>query len=169
MRLRALEPEDLELLYAIENDARLWDTSCADGPVSRYALKQYIASAATIHECGELRLAIEPAGGEDGGQTPIGFVDLTGYNPQAARAEIGITLLKRYRGQGHGKQALLLLEDYAVERLRIHSLHAFVDEDNLPSRALFQAAGYEEVATLPHWLYSYGCYRSACLFRKVFK
>ena len=55
MLLRPLEPEDLELLYSIENNEDLWNCSNADGPFSHYVLKKYIAEAATIHECGELR------------------------------------------------------------------------------------------------------------------
>lgn len=39
MYLRPLEPEDLELLYTIENDPSLWDTSNTDAPYSRFALK----------------------------------------------------------------------------------------------------------------------------------
>ena len=29
IRLRALEPEDLDFLYQIENDDQLWETGCA--------------------------------------------------------------------------------------------------------------------------------------------
>lgn len=61
MLLRPLEPEDLELLYSIENNEDLWNCSNADGPFSHYVLKKYIAEAATIHECGQLRLAIDIA------------------------------------------------------------------------------------------------------------
>ena len=43
LRLRPLEPEDLDWLYSIENDTALWDTSNTDIPYSRYALRQYIA------------------------------------------------------------------------------------------------------------------------------
>ena len=42
--LRDLEPEDLELLYTIENAPELWNITNNDGPYSRFALKQYIAS-----------------------------------------------------------------------------------------------------------------------------
>lgn len=169
MRLRPLEPEDLELLYTIENDAELWDTSCADGPYSRYALKQYIASAASIHECGELRLTVELTDEDDGEQTPIGFVDLTHYTPQSARAEVGIALQRQYRGHGYGKQTLRLIEDYAVTYLRIHSLYALVAENNAPSCAMFKSAGYEAVASLSDWQYSHGDYQPVCLFQKVFR
>ena len=38
IRLRALEPEDLDELYQIENDRRLWDVGLTNVPYSRFAL-----------------------------------------------------------------------------------------------------------------------------------
>lgn len=43
VRLRALEPEDLELLYRWENDPELWEVGNTLAPYSRYILKEYIA------------------------------------------------------------------------------------------------------------------------------
>ena len=38
IRLRAIEPEDLDLLYQIENDSSLWDVGTTNVPYSRYTL-----------------------------------------------------------------------------------------------------------------------------------
>ena len=43
IRLRALEPEDLDWLYRIENDEHVWKWGNSNVPYSRYALKKYIA------------------------------------------------------------------------------------------------------------------------------
>ena len=60
VRLRALEPEDLELLYHIENDRQLWDVGTTNVPYSRYVLHDYIANASgNIYNDGEVRLIIE--------------------------------------------------------------------------------------------------------------
>ena len=45
IRLRALEPEDLDFLYTIENDVSLWNVGNANVPYSRYVLHDYIAHA----------------------------------------------------------------------------------------------------------------------------
>ena len=45
VRLRAMEPEDLDILYRIENDMSLWDVGNTNVPYSRYALHDYIAHA----------------------------------------------------------------------------------------------------------------------------
>ena len=42
IRLRAPEPEDLELLYKMENDTTLWSVGNATLPYSRYTLRNYI-------------------------------------------------------------------------------------------------------------------------------
>ena len=38
VRLRAMEPEDLDFLYAMENDKEVWDVGCTNVPYSRYVL-----------------------------------------------------------------------------------------------------------------------------------
>lgn len=101
--LRPLEPEDLELLYTIENDATLWDVCDDTTPYSRYALRQYIANQPQdLHQCRELRLIIV----ERQTVAPIGIVDLVNYSPKNQRAEISIALLRHKRGKGYGEKAI---------------------------------------------------------------
>ena len=38
VRLRAMEPEDLDLLYEIENDIETWHVGAGNVPYSRYLL-----------------------------------------------------------------------------------------------------------------------------------
>ena len=42
VNLRAIEPEDLDLLYRIENDVRLWNVGTSNVPYSRYVLHDYV-------------------------------------------------------------------------------------------------------------------------------
>lgn len=57
--LRALEPEDLEFVYAIENDESIWEISNTQTPYSRYLIKQYLEhSQKDIFEVKQLRLVI---------------------------------------------------------------------------------------------------------------
>ncbi len=58
--LRALEPEDLEFLYNIENNDFFWEISHTLTPFSNYILKQYLENAhLDIFEAKQLRLIIE--------------------------------------------------------------------------------------------------------------
>ena len=45
VRLRAPEPEDLELLYSWENNPEWWELGNTLAPYSRYLLKEYIAES----------------------------------------------------------------------------------------------------------------------------
>ena len=57
--LRALEPEDLDFVYEIENDMSLWQLSDTQTPYSRFLIKQYLENAQQdIFEAKQLRLAI---------------------------------------------------------------------------------------------------------------
>jgi diamine N-acetyltransferase len=44
--LRAIEPEDLDLMYIVENDLSVCQYSATTVPLSRYALKCYIEESA---------------------------------------------------------------------------------------------------------------------------
>ena len=75
--LRALEPEDLDLLYQVENDVSLWSVGVTNKPYSRYALHEYIASASgDIYVDHQVRLMICNRDGDT-----VGMVDLMNFNP----------------------------------------------------------------------------------------
>ena len=107
--LRAMEPEDLEILYTLENNTDIWNVSSINAPYSRYTLKQFIAKGThDVYTDGQLRLMIESI--EDG--TVIGMVDLVDFNPRHLRAEIGIILAHDYQNKGFGTEVLFLMERY---------------------------------------------------------
>ncbi|HQB37303.1 MAG TPA: N-acetyltransferase, partial [Bacteroidales bacterium] len=59
IRLRALEPEDLEILYEWENNGSFWLISNTMTPFSKYTLKRYLENShKNIYETGQLRLMI---------------------------------------------------------------------------------------------------------------
>ena len=116
VRLRALEPEDLELLYRWENDPELWEVGNTLAPYSRYILKEYIAgSDRSIYESRQLRFMIEEC---DTG-TSVGIVDLFDFEPHPNRAACGIMLDRRYQGRGFATEALRLLMEYAYTFLKL--------------------------------------------------
>ena len=59
IHLRALEPEDLDFLYEIENNESIWEVSNTQTPYSKWVLKQYLENAhQDIFEAKQLRLVI---------------------------------------------------------------------------------------------------------------
>lgn len=149
VRLRCLEPEDLELLYTIENDPRMWEVGLNRRPYSYYALRQYIAQQPhDFFQDGELRLVVE----ERASGQAVGLIDLANYSPVDRRAEVGIALLAERRGEGLGGSALDVLERYAARVLHVRLLYALVMPEGSPaSRNLFQRAGYALCGHLPGW------------------
>lgn len=90
--LRAVEPEDLELLCRWENDPSLWTVSGTIEPFSHYSIEQFIQEQqAGIYRCGQLRLMIDDTAGET-----IGAIDLFDFEPQHERAGVGILVYDRH-------------------------------------------------------------------------
>ena len=60
VKLRALEPEDLDFLFEVENDVKNWEVSTTQKPFSRNDLKDYLLNSnKDIYEVKQLRLVIE--------------------------------------------------------------------------------------------------------------
>ena len=149
MHLRALEPDDLDFLYELENDPGIWGVSDTMGPVSRHALREYLEHAlADFYVVRQQRLVLAAAVGSPA----LGVVDLFDYDPLHQRAGVGITILGTARRRGYARQALELLKTHARQVLRLHQLYATVGADNAASLKLFRAAGFRRVGTRRAWL-----------------
>ena len=147
VRLRAPEPEDLDLMYQMENDTTLWSISNTVQPYSRYTLREYISSSThDIYSDKQVRFIIELTGGER-----VGAVDLADFNPHDSRAEVCIGILGKYCGQGIAYEALKLICDYAIRFLGLHQLYAYIPADHEISKKLFFKAEFTEIATLKEW------------------
>lgn len=161
--LRALEPEDLDILYRIENNHELWNVGVSNVPYSRFVLRQYLANnSGDIYTDGQVRLMIEDAEGH-----VVGIADLVNFDPRHQRAEVGIVIAAPYRRQGFAFEALRQLAEYARRVVHLHQLYAIVDSSNSPSMALFTKAGYEKTAEMSDWLFDGHSYRSASLLQKL--
>ena len=147
-KLRALEPEDLELLYIWENQPELWTNGNTLQPYSRYILKEYIAySDKTIYEKQQLRLMIE----RTTDATIIGTIDLFDFDAHHSRAGVGILIDKPFQKQGFGQQTLNLLIEYAFGFLHLNQLYAHISTANQESISLFQNCGFTLSGTLKQW------------------
>lgn len=106
IRLRALEPEDVNILYKWENDTEIWKVSNTVAPFSKHMLRQFIENQQRdIYETRQLRLIIESKA--DG--KPVGAIDPVRPRPvqlpgggrhsdlRPARPEAGLQPLMRCR------------------------------------------------------------------------
>ena len=84
-RLRAPEPEDLDVLFNMENDSAIWKVSGNVVPYSRYQIKKYIQqSQHDFYTDRQIRFMIVRI--ED--SVVMGSVDLTDIDPYNGRAEV---------------------------------------------------------------------------------
>lgn len=146
--LRALEPEDLELLYRWENDASLWTLGSTVSPYSYYVLREYIAeSHRDIYEQKQQRFMISlRASGET-----IGTIDLFDFDPHHSRAGVGILIDSAYQRKGYASLAIRLVIDYAFSFLKLNQLYAHIPQENQPSIRLFTACGFTKSGVLREW------------------
>ncbi len=151
--LRAVEPEDLALLYLWENDRTVWHVSNTLVPFSRYQLKQYIESnPSDIHAHQQLRLMIDCR--ETGKPVrTVGSIDLFDFDPIHQRAGLGILIASADdRRQGYAYEAILQMIDYSRKVLFLHQLYCNILESNTASVQLFGKAGFEITGTKKDWL-----------------
>lgn len=161
VKLRAMEPEDLDLLYKIENDTGLWNVGATNVPYSRYTLHDYIAnSTGDIYNDRQVRLMAENSDGE-----VVGIVDVVNFDPRHLRAEVGIVIENGYRQKGYATAALNAIADYSLRVLHLHQLYVFADASNTASVNLFRKMGYQETAELNDWLYDGKTYHAALLMQ----
>ena len=162
--LRALEPEDLEFLYAIENDEAIWEVSNTQTPYSRHILRQYLQNAhQDIFEAKQLRLVIS-----NFEEKTLGLIDVFDFDFKHKRAGVGILIKEQEnRGKGYGKEALTLLMDYAFSHLGLHQLYCNVSEDNEASIKLFSGLGYKKIGLKKDWNLINSSYKSEYLFQYI--
>jgi diamine N-acetyltransferase len=151
VRLRALEPEDADILYKWENDRSIWHLSNTLTPMSRFSLEQYVLSAGQdIYSTRQVRFMIDLEEPADGLIT-IGSVDLFDFEPAHMRAGIGILLLANFRGKGFASEAMDILLDYARQTLHLHQVYANISPDNSNSIKLFEKKGFSYTGTKKDW------------------
>jgi Acetyltransferases, including N-acetylases of ribosomal proteins len=162
--LRALEPEDLEVLYKWENDSRLWQNGSTIAPYSKFVLHDYLKNSLhDIFQSRQLRLIVE----EKKSGKPIGTIDLFDYDPINQRAGIGILLDEDFRNRGYGAETLHLIEDYAFRFLQLNQLYAHIPASNIPSMKLFEKCGYIHSGNLTSWIKTSGGFEDVHLMQLI--
>ena len=162
LKLRALEPSDLDLIYDVENDKSLWKYSNISSPFSRHTLKKFIESShLDIIEHKQLRLVICE------NETLYGFIDLFDYDYINRRACVGIIILKEHRNKGIGSKSLQMIEKHVIDHIPIHQLYANISSKNSVSIWLFKKNGYIEVGNKKDWVYYNNEFNDELMFQKI--
>ena len=163
--LRALEPDDLDFIYQLENDETLWHVSNTNTPYSKFLIKQYLENAhQDLFEAKQLRLAVC----KNNSFEAIGLIDLFDFEPNHHRAGIGIVIAdKTNRNSGLGNEALQLLIDYAFNQLQLHQVYANIGTSNTQSLHLFATFGFETVGVKKDWIFAFNSYQDEAIVQLI--
>lgn len=147
VRLRPLEPWDVDKLLAWENDHKNWRVSNTLVPFSKDVIMRYIENAQDIFSVKQVRFIIS----EQDSLNAIGSLDLFDFEPLHQRAGLGILVEEPHRGKGYALEALQLIEAYALNVVGIRNLYCNILEDNVESQNLFEKAGYVQIGRKIKW------------------
>ena len=151
LELRALELEDVDLLYEWENDHSTWHLSNTVAPFSRFLLEQYVLnSEQDVYTTKQLRLMIDKLDGQN--KKTIGSIDIFDFDPVHKRAGIGILIIKGERKKGYAAEALEILINYCFEVLHLHQLFCNITTHNEASLKLFNKFDFKVVGIKKEWL-----------------
>ena len=165
--LRALEPEDLELLYEWENNDSYWTISNTVSPFSKFTLKRYLENShKTIYETAQLRFMIEHIPDK----VTIGTIDIFDFDPFHNRAGLGILIaIEAYRRKGFATMSLTCIINYCFNTLKLHQLYCNILGTNLESMDLFKKQGFVQTGIKKEWINTSDGYADEYLFQLINK
>lgn len=148
---RAVEPEDIDLLFSVENDISAWFSSETTAPLSRHLLLQYALSyRAAPFDDGQLRMiALDAAT-----SLPIGIADFYDLSAIHRHSLIGIYILPYYRNNGWATVLINAMAEYASNNLSLKELAARIASSNEPALKAFLNSGFIKAGELKQWYLS---------------
>lgn len=160
--LRALEPEDNEMLLSLLNDPNT--EYMVDGASFPQSLsRQQAWLAAQTGDTGTLRCAVVPFGEKKA----VGTVILSDIDYRNGNGKLHIKLLPEGRGKGYGSDAILAVCSYAFKELRLHSVYAHVVEPNELAHKLFRGCGFRKDGILRDRVFKRGDFLNCAVYSLV--
>ena len=154
VRLRAVEPADLERVYTWINDREVTRYLTARYPMSHVDEERWIQKASTSTFGLGVTLAIETKAGDH-----IGNIDLHRSHPEDRKCGLGIMLGDKERwSQGFGTDAMVTLLRFAFHEMNLHRVWLTVHQDNDRAMACYRKCGFVEEARQRQDIYTQGRY-----------
>ena len=152
--LRAIEPQDLDLLRDMLNDPDMEDKVIGwTFPVSEQM--QGIWYEKACFDTNNIRLVIDA--GEHGS---VGLVTLHDFDWKNRAASVGIKIAStNLRSKGIGTDSVMAIMRYAFDELGLHRLESTAFADNLPSLNLFRKCGWQVEGTKRERAFKNGKFR----------
>ena len=152
--LRALEPEDNNMLLDLINDP---DTEAMIGGKSWPTSMQH--QIRWMNEQDSNNSVFRCAIAERESNKAIGTLIMDEINRQNGTAQIHIKMAKDgARGKGFGTEAVRIAVNYAINEMRLHCIYAEILACNTISQHMFQKCGFKKDGILRARVYKGGKY-----------
>ena len=149
IKLRALEPKDINFLFNTENNINLWEVSNTTKPFSKFILEDYIKNShKDIFTTKQVRFIIETINEKK----VVGMIDLFDYEPIHLRAGVGINIIENEQRNSYAENALIVLKEYCFNILRLNQIYCNISADNKSSIRLFEKVGFKLSGKKEQWL-----------------
>jgi len=139
VRLRALEPADLERAYTWVNDREVTQYLMLRYPMSRAQEEKYLTeTSGQGNSFGDVRLAIETKEGMH-----IGMCGLHRARPEDRGAELGIMIGdKSFWSNGYGTDTVRTMLRFAFDQINMHKVALGAFEFNERAMACYRRCGF---------------------------
>ena len=175
MIIRTLQASDAPALLAFELANRTWfEQHVAARPASFYShpgITAHITDYLDLHHQGTMLpcVLLDAASNADTADTAgaiVGRANLRHIDRATGTAEVGYRIARDAAGRGLGSLALRHLLDAAREHYRLHTVDAWITDENPGSRRIVEKHGFVrlDLSPLPEtcgdqerWAYAYRC------------
>ncbi len=165
IKLRALEPKDLNFLFNTENNIDLWEVSSTTKPFSKFILEDYIKNSHNdIFTTKQVRFIIETFHKKK----VVGMIDLFDYEPIHLRAGVGINIIETEQRKAYAENALIVLKDYCFNILRLNQIYCNISADNKASIKLFEKVGFKLSGKKEQWVNTSEGFKDVLFYQLLF-
>ena len=169
IRLRALEPSDIDVIYRWENDPSIWRISNTYTPYSKHILEKFIENAhLDIYQTRQMRFMIDVHTPRSKKGRAVGTIDMFDFDPYHNRAGVGILIgEKSDRKKGYATTALKKFINYSFGLLHLHQLYCNILSSNTDSLKLFQQQGFRTCGKKKDWIRMPGSYEEEQMLQLI--
>lgn len=97
----------------------------------------------------------------------VGSIGIFHVNKENHRAEIGYVLNPRWQNKGIMNEALQLALEYGFEKIKLHSIEAIIDPDNIASAKLLEKNKFRKEAYFKENCFFEGKFYDSVIYSKV--
>ena len=165
--LRALSPDDADTLFYLRSNELVTAHFNRAPDASVEATRAKMEEILQLQEKNEAIFWVITL--KESPEEMIGNIGYWQINKAHHRAEIGYLLHPAYWKKGIMKEALLAVIDYAFNTMKLHSIEANINPENLASAALLESCNFKKEAFFKENYYYDGVYYDSIIYSRLNK